>query len=116
MTPEAHVPGHADPAVLGGPERAESRGGVLVVEARSSGHVTLRSERYHCDGCVRRAHELLVGQPGIVRIDEVGVGRLDVWYDATVSSVDAVGDLARRALEADPHNPAPVALCYPRAR
>ncbi len=87
-------------------------GGVLHVEAGMSGEVALRGARFRCDGCRRRVREVLGSARGVVSIDDAGAEALAVGYDPAQLGATEIAEMAKRALEADPSNPAPVTLTY----
>lgn len=87
-------------------------GGTLRIEARAPGGVILRSARLGCEGCRRRVRAVLEGSRGVVAVDDAGPDELAVGYDPARLRVTGIADKARRALESDPWNPAPVAVTY----
>ena len=87
-------------------------GGVLRVEAGTPGEVVLRSARFACAGCRRRVRAALGAGRGVVGVDGLGAEALAVGYDPARLSMTAIAETARRALESDPSNPAPVAVTY----
>ena len=87
-------------------------GGALRIEARAPGGVVLRSARFRCEGCRRRVRVVLEGSRGVVSVDDAGPDELAVGYGPARLRVSGIADKARRALEPDPWNPAPVAVTY----
>jgi hypothetical protein len=95
------------------PDLSMSRtGGILRVDARSQGEVVLRSVRFTCEGCRRRVRAALEGSRGVVSVEDAGTDELAVGYTPAWLSTTGVAEAARRALESDPSNPAPVAVIY----
>ena len=95
---------------MGTSRASTSPGGVLRVEAGTSGEVVLRCARFACAGCRRRA--ALGSARGVVAVDDLGAEALAVGYHPDRLSTTGIAETARRALEADPSNPAPVAVTY----
>jgi hypothetical protein len=94
-------------------EASTSRtGGILRVDARAPGEVVLRCARFTCKGCRRRVRAALEGSRGVVVIEDVGTDEMAVGYVPTRLSATGIAETARRALEADPSNPAPVTMTY----
>ena len=87
-------------------------GGVLRVEASTPGEVVLRCARFACAGCRRRVRAALGSARGVVTVDDLGAQVLAVGYDPARLSTTGIAETARRALESDPSNPAPVAVTY----
>jgi hypothetical protein len=87
-------------------------GGVLRVEAGTPGEVVLRCARFTCEGCRRRVRAAFEGSRGVVAVDDAGTDELAVGYEPARLSVTGIAETARRALESDPSNPAPVAVTY----
>jgi hypothetical protein len=87
-------------------------GGVLRVEVGTPGAVVLRSTRFTCEGCRRRVRAALERSRGVAAGDDAGTDVLAVGYEPPRLSATEIAEIARRALEADPSNPAPVAVTY----
>jgi len=87
-------------------------GGVLAVEAVGADEVLLTSSRFACEGCVRRAWFALDGERAVTGVQMAAPGRLLVRYENARANPAKLGEVARDALEADPHNPTAVTLRY----
>ncbi|MDA8356382.1 MAG: hypothetical protein M0Z95_08845 [Actinomycetota bacterium] len=88
------------------------RSGVLRVEAGKPGEVVLRCARLACAGCRRRVRAALGSVRGVEGVDDLGAQALAVGYEPARLSTTGIAETARRALEADPSNRAPVAVTY----
>ena len=94
-------------------EASTSRiGGILRVDARAPGEVVLRCARFACANCRRRVRAALEGSRGVAVVDDACADELAVGYEPPRLSATEIGEIARRALEADPSNPATVAVTY----
>lgn len=87
-------------------------GGMIDVSSRCAGVAKLSSSRYECEGCRRRTLELFKSVSAIASAELSEIITLTVTYDPNVIDIRQVADLARDALQADPHNSAPVALVF----
>jgi len=87
-------------------------GGILRVDTRSPGEVTLSSVRFTCEGCRRRVRAALEASRGVESVEDAGTKDLAVGYTPAWLSTTGVAETARRALESDPSNPAPVTVVY----
>ena len=87
-------------------------GGVLRVVARAPGEVVLRCARFTCEGRRRRVRAALEGSRGVVAVEDVGTEEMAVGHVPARLSATGIAETARRALEADPSNPAPVTVTY----
>lgn len=85
-----------------GPGR-RPRGGVLAVEVVAAGQIVLTSSRFTCEGCVRRARAALDAERAVTAVEAVAPGSLVVRYDPYRARPAKLVDVARTALEADPH-------------
>jgi len=95
------------------PDPSVSRtGGILRVDAPSPSEVVLRSARFTCEGCRRRVRAALEASRGVVSVEDAGTMELAVGYAPAWLSTTGVAETARRGLESDPSNPAPVAVVY----
>lgn len=94
------------------PQNASKSGGIITVVVISPGKVQLLSPRYSCSGCVERTLTFANGAPGLQLVENAGNMILTVNYEADVTNVEQVAEMAKRALEADPHNQAPVTLIF----
>ena len=97
---------------MGTSRASTSPGGVLRVEAGTPGEVVLRCARFACAGCCRRVRAALGSARGVVTVDDLGAQVLAVGYHPARQSTTGIAETARRALESDPSNPAPVAVTY----
>jgi hypothetical protein len=102
-----------------------AHGGTIAV-TMTPGEVKLASNRFTCASCARRvipAIEALRGVTSVRYSPFVGVsdrglakngliGMLTVVFNASVSQPTLIADAAQRALQADPHNHAPVSIVY----
>lgn len=93
-------------------QNASKSGGSITVVMVSPGKVQLLSPRYSCNGCVERTLEFTNAAPGSLVVENIGNMILTVNYNTDITNVEQVAELARRALEADPHNRAPVSLIF----
>lgn len=87
-------------------------GGMINVSTLGAGITKLYSSRYECEGCRQRTLELFQFVPGVssVKLGEDSV--LTISYDSKVIDVKQLAEFAQKALQADPHNPAPVSLVF----
>jgi hypothetical protein len=98
------------------------RGGVLWAWPGTAAEVLLASARLTCPGCLARVRSALSADSLVAAVGSPGPGRLrvrctaqpDRWrrHGEQDSTTRRVAQVARRALEADPHNPAPVTVRY----
>ena len=87
-------------------------GGILRVDARAPGGVVLGCARFTREGCRRRVRAALEGSRSVAAVEDAGTHELAVGYVPAWLSATGVAETARRALQADPSNPAPVTVTY----
>lgn len=87
-------------------------GGVINVSTLGTGITKLYSSRYGCEGCRKRTLEFFQFVAGVSSVEFSEDFELTLSYDSKVIDVRQLAEVAQKALQADPHNPASVSLVF----
>jgi copper chaperone CopZ len=94
-------------------DQHNQQGGQIVVKT-SRDHVEIQSDRFRCPSCLKRVVDALKSARGVndVRMEGSEPPNVVVQFDSRKINARRIGLVAKRALEAEPHNRAPVKVKY----